>query len=283
MFLDDAVEAAKLEMQERMRKTHPAALDRMISEGPVPPDFRTAITRGEGGAVKVIAEVKRSSPSAGDINKSATVSQYVSAYREAGASAVSVLTSAHKFGGDVADLRRAARYAAGVPLLRKDFIVEPYQVMEARAFGASAVLLISAAMPRERLKELVHFASSLQMFALVETHSADDLRNALESGSQLIGINNRDLATLEVDIHTTERLLPLIPEGFLVVSESGIKTRKDIQYLEALGIDAVLIGEALMRAQDPAAKLREFLGAPVAGSMTSSKEVDESCGSRSVE
>ena len=283
MFLDEAVRAAKLEMRERMLKTHPAAVDRMISQAGVPPDFRAAVSRGDGGGVKVIAEVKRSSPSAGDINRTASVADYVRRYREAGAAAVSVLTSSYKFGGELAHLEEAARAGDGLPLLQKDFIVEPYQLLEARAFGASAVLLISAALSLELLQELAQLATSLDMCALVEAHDEDDLSQALESGSQLIGINNRDLTTLEVDIRTTERMLPLIPDGFVVVSESGIKTREQVEHIEALGIDAVLIGEALMRAQDPGARLREFLGVTGDGSMTSSKEVDESCGSRSVE
>ena len=283
MFLDDAIAEARRETRERMRKTHPAALDRMISEVGRPPDFSAAVTRGDAGGVKVIAEVKRSSPSAGPINQTAGVGEYVRAYREAGASAVSVLTSSYKFGGDPADLQEAARVGDGLPLLRKDFIMEPYQLLEARALGASAVLLISAAMSPKRLRELVELAAALEMSSLVEAHGADDLFKALESGSELIGINNRDLATLEVNIETTEQLLPFIPDGFVVVSESGIKTREQVKYMDTLGIDAVLIGEALMRAEDPGAKLRELLGVPGAGNMTSSKEADESCGLRSVE
>jgi indole-3-glycerol phosphate synthase len=263
MFLDEAVAAARQAAAVRMRSVTGAALERCAAGSARPPDFRVAITR-DGGGVKVIAEVKRCSPSAGSISHSASAGELARAYGAAGAAAVSVLTCEYKFGGSLSDLGEAAGAAPGLPLLRKDFIVEQYQVLEARAHGASAVLLISAALAPARLRELVSLANDLGMDALVEAHHEEDLATALESGSALIGINNRDLATLEVDLATTERLLPRVPSGFVVVSESGIATSEQLKYVEGLGVDAVLIGEALMRAPDTGAKLRELTGGPVA-------------------
>jgi indole-3-glycerol phosphate synthase len=263
-----------------MEKFTPAVLERIIAARSLPPPFMKAVAR-DGEDVKAIAEVKRSSPSAGAIRKSVCAGEIVCAYRDAGASAVSVLTCAHRFEGDLTDLAKGAAAAPSIPLLRKDFITEPYQVLEARAFGASAVLLIAAALSPARLREVVSYASSLGLDALVEAHDASDLATALEAGSKLIGINNRDLSTLEVDITATEKLLPLIPAGFVVVSESGIKTREHVEYMQALGVDAILIGEALMRAEDPGAKLGELLGRQVVKVESSVKEVDESCGSKS--
>lgn len=262
MFLDDAVAAARQAAAVRMRSVTSAALERSAASRARPPDFRAAITRDSGG-VKVIAEVKRSSPSAGSISRGANAGELARTYGAAGAAAVSVLTCEYKFGGSLSDLGEAAGAAPGLPILRKDFIVEQYQVLEARAYGASAVLLISAALTPARLRELVSFAKDLGMDALVEVHHEEDLIGALESGSAIVGINNRDLATLAVDLATTERLLRHIPSGFVVVSESGIATSEQLKYVEGLGVDAVLIGEALMRAGDTGAKLRELIGGPV--------------------
>jgi indole-3-glycerol phosphate synthase len=264
MFLDDAVAAARRAAAERMRSVTPAALERGAAGRARPPHISAAVTRGRDG-IKVIAEIKRSSPSAGTISEGASAGELARVYGAAGAAAVSVLTSEYKFGGKLSDLKEAASAAPGLPLLRKDFIVEPYQVLEARAYGASAVLLISAALTPARLRELVGLAADLEMDALVEAHDEEDLDRALESGSALIGINNRDLATLAVDLATTERLLRCVPPGFVVVSESGIATREQLKYIERLGADAALIGEALMRAGDAGAELRELTGKPGGG------------------
>ncbi|MBU4490744.1 MAG: indole-3-glycerol phosphate synthase TrpC [Actinobacteria bacterium] len=270
MFLDDAVEAAMREARERMELFPVALLERIVLDTPTPPDFKGAVTsRGDG--VRIIAEIKRSSPSRGAIREDVSVASTVSAYLRGGASAVSVLTCAYRFGGSMGDLARATS-AARVPVLRKDFITEPYQVLEARARGASAVLLIAAALDAERIRELTEYAAGLGMECLVEVHSAGDVGKALEGGAEIIGINNRDLRTLEVDLGTTGRVMPYIPPGTVVVSESGVTGREQVKRLEDMGVDAVLIGEALMRAEDPVMKIRELLG-----------EVDERCGSRSVE
>lgn len=268
VFLDDAVSAAIASYRERMEAAPAESLERALEGCGEPPDFKTAVSRG-GGGVKIIAEVKRMSPSAGSIREKVRVADLVRAYRDAGAAAVSVLTSDYKFGGTIADLVEAER-VTDVPLLRKDFIVDAYQVLESRVNGASAVLLVAAALTVDRIRALEGYARELGMAALVEAHNRVDLEKALDAGALLIGINNRDLATLDVDLGTTERLLPHIPEGRTAVSESGIGTRDQVMRMEELGIDALLIGEALMRAGEPGAMLRQLLG-----------EVDESCGSRS--
>jgi indole-3-glycerol phosphate synthase len=232
-----------------------------VDEVPERRGFKDAITRGRG-PVRAIAEVKRRSPSAGDISPGASVTDLVQAYELGGASAVSVLTSAD-FAGSLADLNEA-RTATSLPLLRKDFISCEYQVLEARVFGASAVLLISDALDAARLEALIRFAGDLGMDALVESHRSDSLARALEAGAGVIGINNRDLRTLEVDLAATELLAPLVPGGVATVSESGIRTREDVSRVRASGADALLLGEELMRSARPADRLRELLREDVA-------------------
>ena len=208
----------------------------------------------------VIAEHKRRSPSAGVIREDLDLDQVVRAYEKAGAAAVSVLTEETRFGGSLDDLG-AAREAIRLPILRKDFIVDSYQVHEALAFGADAILLIVAALDDTTLVELLDLAGKLELDALVEVHDGDELSRAVDAGAEIIGINNRNLATLEVDLETTFALVPGIPEGVLRVAESGFRTPEELQRLAAAGVDAVLIGEALMRAPDVEAACRELTGA----------------------
>jgi len=269
MFLDDAVEAARREAADRMEVFPVALLERIVMDTPAPPDFRTVIaSRGDG--VRIIAEVKRSSPSVGVIREGINVAETASLYDAGGASAVSVLTSGFKFNGAVGDLVEAST-AVRIPVMRKDFITERYQVLESRARGAAAVLIIVAALDAKRIRALVEYAAGMGMECLVEVHSAGEVEKALDGGAEIIGINNRDLGTLEVDLGTTGKVLPYIPAGTVVVSESGVTGREQVKRLEEMGVDAVLVGEALMRAEDPEAKIRELLG-----------EVEKPCGSRSV-
>ena len=269
MFLDDAVEAARREARDRMEVFPTVLLERIAMDTPAPPDFGAAVaSRGDG--VRIIAEVKRSSPSAGIIREGVSVAETAFLYAAAGASAVSVLTCTFKFNGAIGDLVEASTEVR-IPVMRKDFITEPYQVLESRARGAAAVLIIAAAVDAKRIRELVDYAAGMGMKCLVEVHSAGEVEKALEGGAEIIGINNRDLGTLEVDLGTTGKVLPYIPAGTVVVSESGITGREQVKRLEEMGVDAVLVGEALMRAEDPEAKIRELRG-----------EVDEQCGSRSV-
>ncbi len=260
VFLDDAMEVGRQAARERARAVTESMLERRIKEREkeVRPSFRRAVTRGDG-PVKVISEIKRTSPVAGVIRLSADVGDMARRYERSGASAISVLTSEFGFGGRPEDLLDAARSCA-LPLLRKDFISLGYQVLEARAYGASAVLLISEALDAKEIETLSGLAFDLGMDALVEAHSRPGVARALAAGSRLIGINNRDLSTLQVDIQTTERLRSFVPDSITLVSESGIRTREEFDRVASLGVDAVLIGEALMKAPDPGKRLQELAG-----------------------
>jgi indole-3-glycerol phosphate synthase len=210
--------------------------------------------------VAVIAEHKRRSPSAGAIREGATVAEVVLAYERGGAAALSILTEARHFGGSLDDLREA-RAASSLPILRKDFIVDPYQLYESAAAGADAILLIVAAIEPRELAELHAEARALDLDVLVEVHDEEELECALEIlDADVIGINNRDLTDLSVDVERTFELLADIPAGKTVVSESGFNSRAQLDELERVGVDGVLIGESLMRAPDPAAALRALRG-----------------------
>jgi indole-3-glycerol phosphate synthase len=222
--------------------------------------FRDALG-GEG--IGVIAEFKRRSPSAGALRERPQLAEIVSAYQRGGAVAVSVLTEGPNFEGELDDLR-AARAACDLPLLRKDFIVDAYQLHEALAAGADAVLLIVAALDAGELASLHAGARELGLDVLVEVHDRDELRVALGVGAEIVGINNRDLRDFSVDVARTEALLDDIPKGVLVVSESGIASAEQVSRLGERGVQAVLVGESLMRAADPAAALRALIAQPSA-------------------
>ena len=218
--------------------------------------FSEALTRP---GVSLIAEHKRRSPSAGAIREDMGVSDVVTAYERGGAAALSILTEPFHFGGSLDDLREA-RTASGLPILRKDFIVHRYQLYEAAAAGADAILLIVAALDLSELSELLHEARELDLDALVEVHDERELEAALEVEADVLGINNRDLSDFTVNIERTFELLADIPAGKTVVSESGFRTRDQLDDLERVGVDAVLIGETLMRAPDIEAAARELTG-----------------------
>ncbi|MBI4729349.1 MAG: indole-3-glycerol-phosphate synthase, partial [Acidobacteria bacterium] len=220
-----------------------------------PRDLRAALAVP---GVSLIAEVKRASPSAGTFPEVDPASQ-AAAYERGGAAAVSVLTERDHLGGSLEDMA-AVRGAVGIPVLRKDFLCDPLHVWEARAAGADAVLLIVAALSQTELVALMDTADALEMSALVEAHCAAEVDRAVAAGSRIVGINARDLGTLRVDLGVVRELRPRVPDGVLVVGESGVATRADVEALAAAGVDAVLVGEALMRAPDPAAKVRELLG-----------------------
>lgn len=235
------------------REVEAAAAQRLQSDGPR--RFAAAL-RAPG--LSVIAEHKRRSPSAGVIREDLELEEVVGAYKRGGARALSVLTERTGFGGTLDDLARARR-AASLPILRKDFMVDEYQVFEAAAGGADAILLIVAALTPDELAELHGLAHSLGLDVLVEVHDAAELAVAAQLRPQIIGINNRDLTTLRVDLERTFELRPGVPEGTVVVAESGLRTRADIDRVRAAGVDAVLIGESLMRAEDMEAALRALL------------------------
>jgi indole-3-glycerol phosphate synthase len=233
--------------------------ERARSRRDAPRGLRQALAAGPGP--RVIAEIKRRSPSRGEIRADFDPAAIAAAYAAAGAAAISVLTDERYFGGRLAYLA-AVREAADVPILRKDFAIDPYQIDEARAHGADAVLLIVAAFPGpdgpEQLACLQRHAAGLGLDVLVEVHDEAELAAALGLGADLVGINNRDLGTFEVDLATTERLAGRIPEGVVLVAESGIFTPDDIRRLERAGAQAFLVGEALMREPDVGLALRSL-------------------------
>jgi len=240
------------------RRAH-LPIEQLIASAHVRDDyrpFREALARP---GLSVIAEHKRSSPSAGVIRADLELADVVRAYERGGAAALSVLTEETRFGGTLADLF-AARTASNLPILRKDFIVDEYQVYEAAVSGADAILLIVAAMEVGPLANLHALARRLGLATLVEVHNAAELQVAVEIGAETIGINNRNLATLVVDIETTDELLPQIPIGVVKVAESGFRTRAELERLAAAGVDAVLIGEALMRSADVEAACHDLTG-----------------------
>ncbi len=228
----------------------------MALDQPPPLDFASAI---KGDRVKLIAEVKRASPSRGMIRHNLDPSAIAQVYANSGAAAISVLTENKYFGGDLSHLKIIKQsLTRPVPLLRKDFVIDPYQVYESRAHGADSLLLIVQILSRTQLAELLGLSHEIGMDCLVEVHNETELETAMQSGAKIIGINNRDLLTFQTDLSTTERLRPLVPYDRLVVSESGIKGRSDIERLQELKVNAVLVGEALMSAPDIAAKIKEM-------------------------
>jgi len=258
MILNEIVSCNLQELESKKRTLPMTEIQRMALQQPTPLDFASAL-RGEG--IRLIAEVKKASPSRGVIRPDFDPTELAKIYASNGASAISVLTEARYFQGSLEHLRdiRNILRNKGLPLLRKDFICDPYQIYESRAYGADSLLLIIAILKLEELQELLGISHELNMSCLVEVHNEAEVEIALKSGARIIGINNRDLATFTVDLTTTERLRPLIPPDRIVVSESGIKDRSDIERLRQLGIDAFLVGESLMSAPDIAAKMKELL------------------------
>jgi indole-3-glycerol phosphate synthase len=247
----------RVELERRKRKLPERTLQDRVLEARSAGDgrgrgrLREALTQP---GIAVIAEFKRRSPSAGTLREDADVSAVVRAYERGGAAAISVLTEGPSFGGSLEDLRLARR-ACQLPILQKDFIIDPYQLHEARAAGADAVLLIVAALGDEELASLHLAAHDLGLEVLVEVHDQVELGRALEAGAEVIGINNRDLRDFTVDVQRTSRLIGEVPTGTVVVSESGITSAQQLRALEQQGADAVLVGESLMRAPDPEAAL----------------------------
>jgi indole-3-glycerol phosphate synthase len=256
-ILDEIVAHKKEEVAARKAVVRPRDVALRAADAPPPPDFRRAI---EAPGLSVIAEIKGASPSAGTIRNGFDPVAVARAYEAGGAAALSVLTDARYFGGSWASLDRVCR-ASALPVLCKEFVVDAYQVDEARSAGAAAVLLIAAVLDGAQLREFLGYARDRGLAALVEVHTPDQAAVAVDAGADIVGINNRDLTTLRVDLGTTARLRPMIPAGRLVVSESGFDRRDQVLQIEGLGVDAVLIGTALMASPDPAATLRELRGA----------------------
>jgi indole-3-glycerol phosphate synthase len=255
--LEQLINATRDRVERRKSERPLAELEREVAERGEGRPFHEALAHP---GTSLIAEYKRRSPSAGVIREGATVTDVVQAYERGGAAALSVLTEEDHFGGSLADLREA-RAASALPILRKDFTLDPYQLYEARAVGADAVLLVVGSLHIDDLARLYEEARALDLDALVEIHSEQELEIALELDVDVIGINNRNLEDFTVDLNHTFDLLADVPAGKTVVSESGIVHRQQIEELERVGVDAVLVGETLMRAANPEFACRELTGA----------------------
>lgn len=257
--LSEILATTRTEVACRKEKTSPHLLQEWMMNAPPLRDFRGALKQASG--VGLIAEVKKASPSKGVIREDFDPVEIAQTYAANGATCLSVLTDAPHFQGSLEYLRQI-RQAVDLPLLRKDFIIDPWQIVESRAAGADALLMIVAALKPDDLRELLRLTGEYGMAALVEVHDRDEMEEALDAGAEIIGINNRDLHTFRTTLQVTLDLLAAFPPNpsRLIVSESGIFTRADVEKLQTAGVDAVLVGEALMREADIGAKVRGLLG-----------------------
>jgi len=251
------IAAEKRARIEELKKERPLAelKERLSGAEPLRP-FAEELERM---GISIIAEVKKASPSRGDFGPEFPVDELAARYEAGGARAVSVLTEEIFFKGCTGDLK-AVRQAVHLPVLRKDFLLDSYQLYESRLLPADAVLLIAGLLPEKTLKEYLEISEELSLAAVVETHEAEEVAMALRAGAKIIGINNRDLRTFRTDVRQTVRLARLVPPEVILVSESGIRCAEDVLLLAAAGVDAILVGEALVLAADPARKIRELLG-----------------------
>lgn len=257
--LDDIIAGVRQDLKEREDRVPLARIKEMETQVPEAKDALSAL-RNRDGAVKIISEVKRSSPSKGALAAIPDPAALASTYEAGGASVISVLTEQRRFNGSLADLD-AVRAAVDIPILRKDFIVTPYQIHEARAHGADLVLLIVAALEQNVLVSLLERTRSLGMEALVETHSRLEALRAMEAGASIIGVNARNLKTLEVDRSTVEQVIDVIPQDVVAVAESGVANAHDVFEYAKWGADAVLVGEALVTSGDPRASIQDMVSA----------------------
>ncbi len=255
MILEEILISKRKEIARRIEALPLEEVKLRLAQAPGVQDFKEAISRP--GRINLIAEIKKASPSAGVIRADFRPAEIASAYEAAEASAISVLTDEKFFQGSLAHLKEA-KDAVSLPVLAKDFFLDEYQIYQARMFGADAFLVIARALSQEKIKAFLKTGQALEMAALVEVHDEEDLAKALASGAEIIGINNRDLATFKVNLEVTLRLRPLIPQDKIVVSESGIKSRADVETLAQAGVNAVLIGEALLREKDICAAARRL-------------------------
>jgi len=254
-MLDKIIAQKREEVEQRKKVATITYLQERIARQKPALDLALAL---KGDHIRLIAEVKKASPSRGMLSPNFNPIELAQTYAEGGAAAISVLTEANYFMGSIEHLA-AIKEVVGLPLLRKDFIFDLYQAYESRAYGADALLLIVAILSQEQLKELISLSHSLGLRCLVEVHNEGEVERAVLSEAEIIGINNRDLDTFSIDINMTRRLRPLIPQERIVVSESGIKSKRDIEKLGKWGVDAVLVGEALVTAGDVRAKMQELL------------------------
>lgn len=260
MILDEIVENKRKDVRQRRKRVPEAGLRQMLEKRSDFADFWAAVS-GDKGRVKLICEVKKASPSAGILKADFDPVAIAQAYQRGGADALSVLTEEKFFLGSVDHITAIRNAGITLPILRKDFTCDLYQVLEAAAFGADAVLLIIGLMSDAETRAAIGKSAEYRLAAVVEVHTEEELHQALDIGSEIIQINNRDLRTFKVDLTTTERLLPLIPPGVIVISASGVRGPEDITRLRGMGVHAALVAETLMRHADPAAAVAELVAA----------------------
>jgi indole-3-glycerol phosphate synthase len=262
-ILERIVEARRASVAHRKRVLPDVALQLAVEKRVAPPrDFPAALARA--GKINIISELKKASPSRGVIREEYAPAVLAASLEEAGAAALSVLTEEDFFSGSLGDLKEASRVTK-IPILRKDFIVDPWQVWETRAAGADSFLLIAAVLNDAELRELLELGRALKMEALVEVHARQELERALEAGARIIGVNNRDLRDFQVHLETSLGLADAIPQECIAVTESGLRTHDDLLRLQRAGFDAFLIGEHVMQSADPAVALRALLAPANAG------------------
>ncbi len=259
MILDEIVAHKQKELADGLAKMREEPLLSAARTAPAPRDFGGALRHGSD--VAVIAEIKKASPSAGVLCEQLDVASRARAYQRAGVGAISIVTDSRFFRGEPEWVGQV-KSASELPVLRKDFIIDPLQVLESRAIGADAVLLITAILTDDRLAELLGLVHQWKMAALVEVHNEKELERAVCAGASIIGINNRDLKTFHVDLGITNRLVKLIPYGVTIVSESGVHSRGDVQCVAEAGVDAILVGTSLMRREEPGPLLNTLTGVP---------------------
>jgi indole-3-glycerol phosphate synthase len=252
--LDSIIEGVREDLAKRRKSL--GQLHEEMSQAPAPLDAHPVL---KGDVMKVIAEVKRSSPSKGSLSAITDPAALAEQYQIAGASVISVLTEERRFKGSLADLT-AVRSRVSIPILRKDFMVDEYQFFEARALGADVVLLIVAALAKSQLRDFYDLATDLGMAVLIEVHTADELERAMEISPRIVGVNSRNLKTLEVNPAAFAELIPRIPNEFIRVAESGISRRADVEFAQSHGADAILVGEALVTSADANLAMRSLLG-----------------------
>ncbi|WP_458699362.1 indole-3-glycerol phosphate synthase TrpC [Sulfurospirillum sp. 1307] len=259
MILDEIIKKTKDDLEKRKAKYSLDWLGRSLAFNPfMPRDVKPYLKATKENPYRIIAEVKKASPSKGIIREDFDPLFIAKEYESGGASAISVLTEPHFFKGDIEYLTGIRRYV-GTPLLRKDFIVDEYQVLEALVYGADFILLIAKALSKKELKSLLEYAWRLGLEALVEIHDKEDLTKAIFAGANIIGINHRNLETFEMDMNLTEKLMPLIPNTKIIVAESGLNDKKTIEHLSKVGADAFLIGEHFMRKENISVALKELV------------------------
>ncbi|MFL2804139.1 MAG: indole-3-glycerol phosphate synthase TrpC [Dehalococcoidia bacterium] len=257
-ILKEIVDAKKLRLEEQKKTLSLFDLEQTIKASDYPLNFSGNLMSNQ---IQIIAEIKKGSPSKGDFNLQLSVTDLAEIYSANGASAISVLTNEDHFLGDINDLKLAheVAYKNRIPVLRKEFIFDPYQIYESRAYGADAILLIVAMLDHSHLTELMEISKSLWVQNLVEVHDENELQIALECGAEIIGINNRDLRTFNTTLETTKNLANMVPRETILVSESGFKNKLEIDSVKSYGVNAVLIGESLVVSDNPAEKLRDLL------------------------